>query len=382
MADIKKIALLFETSNGFDRALLRGITKYSRIHGPWSFYIQSVSKKMKLSRLKNWGVNGIIMRESDLSQKIISMKLPTIISPSAQTPIKNVGNIIGDSSAMGVIAAQHLIDCGFHNFGFCGFDNIPWSRLRAESFNKKIQTAGFQTHLYKQPKTKSQRLWENEQVIMSDWLKQLPKPIGILTCNDERGQHILEACKIAKLHVPEEVAVLGINNDELLCELSNPPLSSIALNTERVGYEAAEILDKLISGKKVKKQIINIKPLYVVNRQSTNILAVEDKDLAEALRFIRQHSKEAIQVGEVADAVGVSRRVLEKRFRKILGRSLHDEIKRVRVEQTAWMLIETNLSISQIAFSLGYAGPEKMSRYFKTEKGISPLYYRNQYSNK
>jgi LacI family transcriptional regulator len=283
---------------------------------------------------------------------------------------------------MGKMAAEHLLNRGFRQFAYCGFEDMFGARSRGESFSKKIAEVGFETHFYKQPKSKAKRSWENEQIYMADWLKSLPKPVGLMTCTDDRSQYAIEACKIAGLHVPEQVAIIGVDNDELVCELSTPPLSSIALNTERAGYEAAELLDKLMAGKKMTKQTIVVQATHVVARQSTDILAIEDQDVVKALRFIRQHSNEMIQVSDVVDATSVSRRALEQRFRRVLGRSVLAEIRRVRTDLVTQMLVETNLSISKIALTLGYTGVENIARYFQHEKGMSLQAYRKKHGRK
>ena len=222
-----------------------------------------------------------------------------------------------------------------------------------------------------------------EQGLIADWLKSLPKPVGLMVCNDDRGRQITETCNAVGLNVPDEISVVGVDNDNLVCELSSPPLSSIALSVERAGYEAAELLDKLMAGKKKKTtRTITVSPTHIVTRQSTNILAIEDHEVVQAVRFIRKHPKEPIQVGDVVNVVTLSRRVLERRFRKALGRSVHDEIRRVRIEQVARMLMETNLSVSQIALDLGYPGVDHIARYFQREKGMSPLAYRKQYGSR
>ncbi|MHC4074952.1 MAG: XylR family transcriptional regulator [Planctomycetota bacterium] len=380
--DILKIAILFDTSNGHDRALLRGITKYSRIHGPWALHKWSAEKPIKLSQLEKWGADGVIMRESRKNTKLLSADIPIVVSPFAQKEIEGVGNILGDSEAIGKTGAEHLLERGLQNFAFCGTEELPWSCLRGESFKARILKAGFKTHFYEQPKSKLMHSWENEQKIMADWLKSLPKPVGILACNDERAQQAIEACNISGILVPDCVAVLGINNDQLLCELSDPPLSSIALSAEQAGYEAAKMLHNILTGKKTDKKTIIIKPLYVVTRQSSDILEIQDSELSAALQYIHQHYKVPVQVNDVADAVGVSRRVLEKRFRKYLGRSLHDEIRRVRIEHISWLLLETDLSVTRIAYTLGFSCPETFSSFFKRGKGISPLNYRQKNSNK
>jgi LacI family transcriptional regulator len=219
---------------------------------------------------------------------------------------------------------------------------------------------------------------------MADWLKSLPKPVGLMTCTDDRSQDVVEASKIAGVHVPEDLAIIGVDNDELVCELSSPPLSSIALNTQRSGYEAAELLDKLMSRKRIKMANLTIvvHPTHIVTRQSTDILAIEDRDVVAAVRFIRRNAREMIQVDDVVDTVAVSRRSLEQRFRRELGCSVLAEIKRARIDQVARMLVETNLSVSQIALALGYSGVENIARYFRSEKGMSPLAYRKLYGQK
>lgn len=203
-----------------------------------------------------------------------------------------------------------------------------------------------------------------------------------MTCDDEQGRHAIEACKIAGLHVPEQVAIIGVDNDELVCALSYPPLSSVAPNTERAGYEAAELLDKMMAGKKMKNKNIIVHPTHIMTRQSTDILTIEDHEVAEAVRFIRQHAKEPIQVTDVVNAIALSRRVLERRFRKVLNRSVLAEIRRVRIETVAQMLVETDLSISQIALTLGYPDVKNIARYFRREKEMSLLAYRKKYGRK
>jgi LacI family transcriptional regulator len=178
------------------------------------------------------------------------------------------------------------------------------------------------------------------------------------------------------------VAVIGADNDELLCELSDPPMSSVAINFERAGYESAELLARLMAGRRAVSRAIVVRPTHVIARQSTNILAIEDAHVAKSLRFIRLHGREAIQVGDVVAASGLSRRVLEKRFRKLLGRSVLSEIRRVRVAHICRLLAETNLSVSQIADSLGYTSIEHIARYFRSEMNSSPLTYRRQHGQK
>ena len=391
MAGVPKVILLIENSRGFGRELLRGIAKYSRLHGPWTFYRMPAFyrdpggriRKKEMHRLKNWGATGIIMREVENNEELIGLGLPTIISTYVHEKIPNTCEIYVENVNIGKMAAEHLLGLGFKQFAFCGFNDFFWSQERQEGFTKRIKQAGFETHIYKQPKSKAKRLWDNEQVILADWLKSLPKPIGLMACIDERSQDVIEACKTAGIHVPEEIAIIGGDNDDLICDLANPPLSSVAISGVRAGYQAAELLDRLMFGKEEPTgQKIFVEPTHVEARQSTDILAIDDRDVAVAVRFIRQHSREPIQVADIAEAAAIGRRSLEKRFRKVLGRSLHDEIRRVRVEQVAKMLVETNLSVSQIADSFGYSSVNNIARYFRREKGISLFAYRKLYGYK
>ena len=259
---------------------------------------------------------------------------------------------------------------------------MPWSRDRATSFAKYIKEAGYKTHFYKRPRSKALRSWENEQGRVAEWLRSLPRPIGLMACNDECGQNVIEACKQAGFRVPEEVAVIGVDNDELVCDLSDPPLSSVALNTERAGYEAAELLDKLMHGEEMNDQVIIDQATHIATRQSTDMLSIGDHDVAKAVNYIRRHARQTIRVSDVVAATTTSRRGLQQRFRKVLGRSVHDEIRRVRIQQVMQMLVETNLPVSRIARMLGYTGFEHISRYFRQEMSMSPLTYRKKFGGK
>jgi len=383
MIKIPKVILRIETSVAYGRGLLFGITKYAHLHGPWAFYSEPGEEQTTLPRLDNWGASGIIARVTDakMTKQLTDTGLPVIFVPLKEE-IPGLPNIIDDCATEGKMAAEHLLDRGFRRFAFCGFSDMYWSNGRRESFCKGISDAGFETYCYDRPRAKVQRSYENEQALLANWLTSLPKPLGLMACDDEHGRHVVDACKIAGIHVPEQVAIISVDNDELVCALSDPPLSSIAVNTERAGYEAAELLDKLMAGKKVEKQNITVRPLYIVARQSTDILAIENHEVAKAVRFIRQHARGVIGVNDVVNAVTVSRRVLEKRFRKVLHCSILDEIRSVRAAQVAKMLVDSNLSISQIASALGYPTIKHIARSFRHKTGMTLLAYRKQFGQK
>ena len=373
---MKRIILLLETSRAFGRQLIIGIARYSRLNGPWSFYKEPIDLKSSVPHLTTWKPDGIIMRDSLITKELLKLRIPTILAIHNSSYPKNLPVIKTDSSSIAKLASEHLIEKGLKNFAFCGFNNYDWSKERRFYFNRFISEAGYKTHNYILPKRIKKNDWENEQQHVSNWIKTLPKPVGIFACNDDRGQHILEVCKLIDLKVPEDVAVVGVDNDPMICEIGDPPLTSIALNVESAGYEAAKLLDGLIEKKKISKRQILVSPSHIVQRQSSNILAVDNAEVALAIRYIRNNAKNKILVKDVVKTTGISRRALERRFRKTIHRSIYDEIRQVRVEWISKLLIESDLSISQITSLFNFTDVEHISRYFKKEKGIGLREFR------
>jgi LacI family transcriptional regulator len=274
------------------------------------------------------------------------------------------------------LAAEHLLNKGLKHFAYCGIDEFHWSENRKHYFRDIMKDAGFAIHVYERPRSRKIRSWEDEQSSIEEWLATLPKPIGIMTCNDDRGQHVLEACKIRGFRIPEDVACIGVDNDALLCDLSDPPLTSVALNYESAGYYMAELLDRLMKGEPMQGQEIYVRATHVVVRQSTDILAIDDANVAAAIRFIRQNARKKIFVDDVVFQTSLSRRSLEGHFREVIHRSIQEEIRRVRTEQISKMLIETNMPISEITSVFNFTDVEHISRYFRREKGVGPREYR------
>ncbi len=383
----RKVALMIEGYRGHERGLLRGIARFARTQGNWHFYLDKedpffrdsqVEKRSFQDKLLTWGVNGIITRSPEKVQDFIAAGLPVVIVKQiAENPQNNV--LVLDNTAIGTMAARHLIERGFMHFGYCGLDEMFWSHTRGRSFRAEIKKIQADVSIYHQPKPLASLSWEEEQDVMVAWLKSLPKPVGVMACNDDRAEHVIEACKIVQIKVPEEISVIGVDNDELICEFSDPPLSSVGINSERGGYEAAWLLDSLMRQYRYENNQIIIRPTEVVTRQSTDTLPVEDQDVARALNFIRQHARMDIQVEHVAEEVGLSLRVLQKRFKKVLNRSLRDEIKSVCSNQIKKMLLETNLTISQITDILGYSSSHALARFFRKETKMSPGEFRKKY---
>lgn len=371
---LRKIILLIETSREFGRELLNGIARYSKLHGPWSFYLEPRGLKSSVPRLKNWNADGIIMRNSVISADLIKLKLPTVLCLHESRRLQYLPVLLTDSRVIAKLACEHLLNRGMKNFAFCGFDAYEWSNERKDFFCSFISEAGFNVECYKQGAKNIS--WDKEQQLLKKWLAKLPKPVGILACNDDRGQQVLEACKSSGIEVPGEVSVIGVDNDPIICGFCDPPLTSIALNAEYGGYAIAELLDKLMNGEPMKGQEIVVTATHVVRRQSTDIVFVEDEAVAQAVQYIRQNAKNKIRVNDVVKHTCLSRRSLESRFKKIVHRSIQEEIRRIRTDLITQMLVETNLSISEITSMFNFTGFEHISRYFKKEKGMGLREFR------
>ena len=384
MYRIPKVAILIETSRTCERSFLQGIAKYSALLGPWTvykkpqFYLKS--KKMhSLSILQEWGVQGIIACDTDLDEEMLDSGIP-VISLSVKHEIPGVVNVMGDVIKSGQMAAEYLLECGLRNFAFCGIGKFYWSKGRMETFRDRIQKAGFETHIFVEPESLYYSTWKKTQAALSKWLRDLPKPIGIMTCADDCSQHVVEACKINDIKIPEEISIIGVDNDDLVCLFSNPTLSSIALNFEHAGYEAASMLDKMMKGQKTTQQGIMVYTDRVVERQSTNILKIDNKEVVKAIHFMQENAKFPIQVSDVVNATSFSRRNLELKFIKQCGCSIYNKIQHYRIMLICQMLTKTDMTISQIALEIGFSNISHLSRYFHNAMKISPSDYRKKHS--
>jgi LacI family transcriptional regulator len=375
MARPPKVALLIETSRSFGRGLVRGIANYSRVHGPWTFWIRPGDLDQELPSANKWQADGVIGRINTgrVARQIASRRLPVVcMGGDAYRGPRLVGT---SQESLCRAAFEHLLERGFRRFAFCG-EPHAWGRNREQIFRDVAGQAGYPCFAFPCARRKGGHAGDRV-VETARWLAALPKPIGLLACDDLRGREVIDACHAAELAVPEEVAVVGIDNDELLCELAHPSLSSVALNAERIGYEAARILDQLMSGRSVNGWV-EVEPLGVVARQSTDLLAIEDREVAAAVRFIREHAAEPVGVSDVLREVNVSRRTLEMRFLRALGRSPHAEIRRVQMERAKELLTRTDLKLSQVARRAGFRRAQYMHVLFRRYLKMTPAQYRKR----
>lgn len=391
MAKVPKVVLLIESSRASGRALLRGVANYTHHHRPWSFYWEPSGLETAHTGLKGLDADGVIFRDvGTLKAEVLRLGIPAVVIGHAGGEVRGLINVVTDSAEIGQMAADHLLQCGFRHFAFFGYatempgsggqplEQTTWSKHRLDAFSRRVAEAGFSPPaVYILPSWEPD--WPQNRDQLAGWLSRLPTPLGVMACNDDCAVQVIEACKLAGLAVPDRVGIVGADNDEVVCGLADPPLTSVALNFERAGYEAAEALEKLMRRSKPQSVSINVPATHLAARRSTDVVAVEDPRLAKALRFVRNNVNRPISVDEVARAAGASRRVLERRFRERLGRSVLHEIRRVRTNEIARLLVETTWSISRIADTLGFEDDRHFSRYFYSVKSLSPLAFRKKF---
>jgi LacI family transcriptional regulator len=385
---VPKVALLWTISNHFGRALVHGIARYARLHTPWSLYMCSGDFERGRPRLEFTGA----LAESCSAEEIEYIKgmgIPVVLGePNTEelavgNLLRGVSTIATDSPAIANMAADHLVGQGLRSFAFCGIQNCPWSLKREQAFCGRIGEIGFPCERHRinvgdWPRQGDwTREWPAEQSRLSLWLKSLPRQTGLIACNDMCGRHVLEACREARVRVPDHIAVVGVGNDDLACELSHPPLSSVALDVEKAGYEAAHLLDALMSGAiKNGVHVVPVSPLWVALRGSSNVIVPGDFMVADALRFVEDHAKRGIGVPDVVSEMGVSRRTMERRFFRATGRSILTEIKRARLDCARRLLQETDLPMYRVAMEAGFSSTRMLNRILRRVEGCSPGAYR------
>ncbi len=386
---IPQVAILLESSHEISRGMIRGILAYVRLHGPWALHLESGGwSDQKLPDLKVWRGNGIIARvpTPQVADAVVAARLPTVlIDPldaylNARHPLSRCSRIQCDSAEVARLAADHYLANEFKHFAFVGEPSgMNWSCWRQEAFVLRLKEAGYGCAVYQNPCAVERAEWELERKRMSRWLLRLPKPLAVFAANDERGRQVLNACLAADLPVPYEVAVLGVNNDVMICETSQPPLSSVAVDMEQAGYTAAELLDKLMRKALRGQQRVSFKPQQVVTRASTQRLQVNDRLVIRALEYIRINAGLNIRVSDVADHAGVTPRWLEKRFAQSLGRSAMDEIQRVRIATVCSLVAHTGLTFSEIARRCGFTGANHLGVLFRDACGMTMRDYRERH---
>ena len=381
-----QVMVLLEMSNKINRDRIQGILRYERLYGPWRLHLVEGKRFEQPSRdLKSLGVDGVIAGTTltELFEPVMRAGVPTVVfdplAPYAdnRNPVFRCSTVVCDSVAVGRAGAEYFVQCGFQRFAFLGdIWDSNWSLKRRSGFVGRLAEAGMACEVYQAPSEAERDDWCVEQKRMAAWLSGLPKPVAVMAANDVRGRQVLDTCLMAGVSVPDQVSVLGVDNDELICSTTNPPMSSILRDTEGSGYYAARMLDHLMRGRSRKKESLLYGPLRVVARQSTEKLQFTDRLAVKAVEFIRINSGISMHVTDVVKHLKVSRRLAELRFRQAVGHSIHDELQKARLAQVRRLLQETDLPISEISEQCGYESESYLGLVFRRHYAMTMRQFR------
>lgn len=382
----RSVGVFLEVGRAAMRKVVSGVMAFAHQRGHWNVCLPESRSSSSLECMLAGRWDGVIVGFDDPhGPELLRLSVPLVgvgggygwFRPDMKIPY--VGT---DNTAVAQLAADHLLERGFVHFAYCGYSPTPvngCSQSRAQAFQDAIGRAGHSCAVHNAPNTASDT-WERLCGELADWLISLPRPLGLMACNDSRAQQILEACRTAGLRVPEDVAVVGVDNEDAVCPFTNPPLTSVDQGAQQTGYEAARLLDQWMSGEPVAAGKRSVAPVGIVARGSTEILATGDHDVAAALRFIRDHAGEPIGVDDVGSATSSTNATLRRRFKAILGRTVHDEIQRVRVERAKRLLVSTDWTFRQIARQCGFCSVQHMSTRVRQATGHTPRQYRERFA--
>lgn len=388
-----KIALLMRGERNYERELLSGIADYANLHGPWQFF-RNVSylpdEQLEPDRLiKSWQPDALIVRESSphIYDQILRAKLPVVYSPTTEVR-DDLQNIVVNDLEVGRLAAQHLYENGFRDFAYCGVSDLFfWSRLRRRGFCEQINDYGHDVHCFESDTGEEYLSWHPRYPELKDWLHRLPAHTGLMACTDDFSLLVQEACIAIGRSIPDDIGLIGVGDDASVCELATTPLSSVALNIRHAGYRAAQHLAYALNQTSAPRpptepSTILIEPTHVVARRSTDPTDTQDAEVAKALTFITEQVNQPIDVSDVVAQVSLSRRALYDRFQAATGQAISTYIRQRRLEHFSRLLLETNLTIGEIAYSMGYESDTNVSRLFKKHHGMTPLAYRRKHTVK
>lgn len=379
--NVVRVGLVISHTLDFYRDILRGVKTFAIERPDWVFSpIAPEKRAIELARpLRCDGYLAHVFTQT-LARALLALRKPVVSVAGVMSDLP-LPHVMVDHAEVGRQAARHLLERGVTRFGFVGYPRHEFSVERERGFREIVVDAGFALAAFHESALRMQEptgIWTLNKPLMG-WLNELPKPTGILASNDVQGAQLSEHCRQLGLRVPDDVALVGVDDDDLLCELSRPSLSSVALPGERIGYEAAKLLDQWLRGSRPGNSIVVLPPAGVIVRESSDLLAVPDEQVSAALRFIREHADRPIQVRDVLRAVPVARRALERRFRKLLQRSISEEIRRVHLERSRQLLLQTDLSLAAIAINSGFRDGRQLSVVFRRETGLTPSAFRRQF---
>ncbi len=364
----RRIGLALDAVAAYGRGIIRGVMTYTHTRSRWTVSAEPQWSFSEPIDIERWDVDGLIVQtfSREFEKRVLKLGLPATNVSNFCEGEMNLPSILPDDGAVAVMAADYLISLGFRQLGYIWNGEMQYGRLRLESFRRRAAESGITIHECNAANSP-----------LDKWIVKLPKPIGVLGCNDDWAHRILNAARQQGVRVPDEMAVLGVDNDELFNALVTPSLSSLELPTEQIGFEAAAQLDRLMDGEKLDPLTL-LPPVRVVPRASTDVLSIEDEDIVLAVRFIREHAAEPLQVDDVLDHVPLSRRSLERRFRQLVRHSITDEIRRAHINRAKELLANTDLAMSQVAAGSGFTTATRLGIVFHKEVGEAPSEFRRR----
>ena len=378
-----KVAVLFDVSRAYDRDVLSGITNFNNVHNKFIFfffppkYLQGGNQATLVERVIGWEPDGILTREFDGFDVLLELDIPLILFPHTK-PYQGKINVWGDNRGVGKMAAAYFIAKGYKHYGYLGFKDFQWSLERQAGYAEQVGKQGYKVSTFDFDRTNL--FWEHLPARLMQWLATLSRPCAVFSATDELNVHLLDAARQAGLKVPDDLCLLGVDNDAMICDLAYPTLSSIDHHARQAGTDAAFALWKWMEAGERPPGDITSDAGKIVTRNSSNALAVEDDQVRSALHFIANTApSEDISVEDVVRATALSRRNLEKRFQSLLRSSVMEEIKKVRVARIKFLLEHSDLTVQQIANELNFRSFDNITRYFRQATGVNPKDYRNRF---
>ena len=379
----RRIALLIDTATSWGSGLIEGVANYAKKRErPWLFSFEPRGKYDKMLLPETWRGDGVIARitHSALAEQLITARLPAVNVSWFRYGENLIPRCTCDESAAAEMAARYFLDNGFRQFAYCPSTLRPsYNDRLGEAFAEVLESEGRTCESFAPDHERFRQLDSEQQLQeLSTWINGLAKPVALLAFDDLQARQVTEACSQAGVSVPEDVAVLGGEHDELCSRISSPPLSGVDQSPVEVGFQAAQMLDQLMCGERLAESNVLMKPRRIIARQSTDQVAIKDELLSDAIRYIRVHFADELRIRDILHAVPLSRRALEIGFRQHLGRTPREEIRRVRVEKALALLCDTDLPVTQIAAKCGFDRPELLTRAFRRELNSTPSEFRKR----
>ena len=377
----RSVALLIESSNAYARGLLQGIIAYQQQHDAWSIYLPEQDRGATPPKwIRNWQGDGVIARiESEEIARVVHRIGIPVVDVSAARQLARIPWVETDDQRVAELAAEHLLERGFRNLAFYGAPSFNWSIWRRDHFVETLRLLGMDCEVFDAVGQETRGYsWTREHRRLANWIRRLTKPTGLMASYDIGARQVLDACRELEIMVPEEIAVIGVDDDPIVCNLACPSLTSVIPDAAGAGYRAAELLEQMMSGETPATESHLLAPLGISTRQSTDIFAVEDPVIRQAAKMIREQACSGITVIDVLREVSMSRRVFESRFHKATGQTPHEALLSQRLKRVEQLLRESDLSLEMIASKTAFEHPEYMSVAFRKHFQIPPGKYRSQ----